>query len=143
MIQERPLIGYGYLSFRDYGPQIFNVRVVHAHNEVLNIWFTLGIWGLGITCMLYGSFARNAWKARRSPHSMKQANLALAILVLCLVRSLTEADTRSLVFQLPLMVFLASWISSARRSIPASVLTEKCVPWTGPLVKKDEASSAH
>jgi O-antigen ligase len=143
MIQERPLIGYGYLSFRDYGPQIFNVRVVHAHNEVLNIWFTLGILGLGITCMLYGSFARNAWKARRSPHSMKQANLALAILVLCLVRSLTEADTRSLVFQLPLMVFLASWISSARRSLPASVLTEKCVPWTGPLVKKDEASSAH
>jgi len=143
MIQERPIIGYGYLSFRDYGPQLFNVRVVHAHNEVLNILFTLGFFGLGITCMLYVNFARNASKARRSPHSMQQANLALAILALCLVRSLTEADMRSLVFHLQLMVFLASWVSSARKSIPTSVLTNERVSRFGTLLKIDEASSAH
>ena len=138
MIQQRPVIGYGYLSFRDYGPQVFNVRVVHAHNELLNIWFTLGLVGLVITVGLYISYFRIGWKARKSSQSVLQANLALALLALCLVRSLTEADMRSLVFQLPLMVLIAGWTYTAMKSVPQSMLRKDSVQWIDPLAARRE-----
>ena len=57
MIRDRPIQGYGFLSFRDYGPQPFSdIRVVHAHDEWLNLWFTLGLVGVVLAAASYFAF---------------------------------------------------------------------------------------
>jgi O-antigen ligase len=104
MIRERPITGYGFLSYRDYGPQLFNVRVVHAHNEWLHIWFSLGLVGVVLAAGVYFAYLRSAWKLLRSSRATGHAALALALLAMALVRGVTEADLVGLVFSLPLLL---------------------------------------
>jgi O-antigen ligase len=106
MIRERPVTGYGFLSFRDYGPQLFNVRVVHAHNEWLHIWFSLGLIGVFLAAGVYVTYFRTARRLRRSSVSSRHAELALALLAMGLVRGVTEADLTGLVFSLPLLLVM-------------------------------------
>jgi exopolysaccharide production protein ExoQ len=124
MIQARPIIGYGFLSFRDYGPQLFNVRVVHAHNEWLHIWFSLGLVGVVLAAAIYFSYLRSAWKLLRSPRATRHAALALALLAMAMVRGITEADLAGLVFSLPLLLLMiapAALLSSENRTIALQV----------------------
>ena len=124
MIQERPLAGYGFLSYRDYGPQLFNVRVVHAHNELLHIWFSLGLVGIVFAAAIYFSYLRSTWKIMRSPPAPRHGALALALLAMALVRGITEADLTGLVFSLPLLFLMiapAGLLTSGNRTIALQV----------------------
>jgi exopolysaccharide production protein ExoQ len=126
MIREHPIAGYGFLSFRDYGPQLFNVRVVHAHNEWLHIWFSLGLVGVVLAAGIYISYFRTAWRLRSSSRS-QHAELALALLAMALVRGVTEADLTGLVFALPLLLLMTSPAVSPR-SVPRSVALQVARP---------------
>jgi O-antigen ligase len=120
MIRERPITGYGFLSYRDYGPQLFNVRVVHAHNEWLHIWFSLGLVGVVLAAGVYFAYLRSAWKLLRSSRATGHAELALALLAIALVRGVTEADLLGLVFSLPLLLMTiapAALPRSERRTV--------------------------
>lgn len=114
MIHANPLLGYGFLSFRDFGPQFIDgLRLVHAHNEILTLWFCYGAIGVLLAGAVYLSFY---WYVRREGRRKPQGALALALLVYSLVRSLTEATTLGLVFPLPLMMLLIVWLSEPRHA---------------------------
>lgn len=117
MIQSQPVLGYGFMSFRDTGPQIAEVRLVHAHNEAINLWFSLGVVGLVLAVLLYISFF---WQVQRTmrqcgQHLASQASLGLALLSFALITGLTEARTAGLNFPLPLLVLMFAWVSFGRR----------------------------
>ena len=52
-VWDEPYFGFGVRSFADYGPQIANVQLVHAHNEILQTIFAYGVVGL---TFLLGSY---------------------------------------------------------------------------------------
>ena len=105
MIQERPILGYGFISFRDYGPQDWDVRTVHAHNEWITEWFQLGFVGLIITIAIYVSYFRHL---RRSVHS-PQRELGLSMLIYMLIQGFAIAEPSGLTFPLPMVLLLATW----------------------------------
>ncbi len=114
MIRDRPLQGYGFLSFRDYGPQPFSdIRVVHAHDEWLNLWFTLGLVGVGLAAASYFAFFRQARRAARWPGTTAQAALAMSLLIFALVRGITEA-ANGFVFPMALMLLVLFWMAERR-----------------------------
>jgi exopolysaccharide production protein ExoQ len=117
MIRDNPIKGYGFLSFRDYGPQPFSdIRVVHAHDEWLNLWFTLGLVGVALAAGTYYTYFRQARRASRWGLTAAPAALAMSLLVFSLVRGVTEA-ANGLVFPMALMLLTLFWI--AERRIPA------------------------
>lgn len=118
LIQEKPIWGYGYQSYRDVADQIIPLRLVHPHNECLNIWFNLGGIGLIIGILTYITFywhLRRAGKAR-----LPQEALGLALLIYSLVRGLTEATVPDLlVYPTPLMMLMIGWLTQ-RNQISSS-----------------------
>jgi exopolysaccharide production protein ExoQ len=114
MIRDRPLQGYGFLSFRDYGPQPFSdIRVVHAHDEWLNLWFTLGLVGVTLAAASYFAYFRLARRAARWPVTAGPAALAISLLVFALVRGITEA-ANGFVFPMGMMLLLLFWMAERR-----------------------------
>jgi len=114
MIRDRPIQGYGFLSFRDYGPQPFSdIRVVHAHDEWLNLWFTLGLVGVVLAAASYFAFFLQARRAARWPGTAAQAALAISLLAFALVRGITEA-ANGFVFPMGIMLLFLFWMSERR-----------------------------
>jgi exopolysaccharide production protein ExoQ len=125
MIQEHPTLGYGFLSFRDYGPQDWDVRTVHAHNEWITQWFQLGSVGLILTIGIYASYFRHL---RRSSYSL-QRELGMSMLIYMLIQGFAIAEPSGLTFPLPMLLLFATWaktgeevlrpsIAQARRRLP-------------------------
>ncbi len=109
-IQQNPIFGYGFQSYRYTAPQIIGVRLVHAHNDALNIWYTLGGIGLALALLTYLSYTFCAIRAsfKRSP----QAALGLALMLYGLVRGLTEASIDDLTtYFTPLMLLVSQWMA--------------------------------
>jgi exopolysaccharide production protein ExoQ len=117
MIQDHPILGYGFLSFRDYGPQDWDVRTVHAHNEWITQWFQLGFVGLVITIAIYISYFR---QLRRAAHSPRR-ELGLSMLLYMLFQGFAIAEPSGLTFPLPMVLLLATWakpgVEASRTSI--------------------------
>lgn len=114
MIRDNPIKGYGFLSFRDYGPQPFSdIRVVHAHDEWLNLWFTLGLVGVVLTAASYYAYFRQARRASRWGVTAGPAALAMSLLIFALVRGVTEA-ANGFVYPMTLMLLILFWISERR-----------------------------
>src|SRR5438270_6740327 len=114
MIRDNPIRGYGFFSFRNYGPQIFrDIRIVHAHDEWLNLWFTLGGIGVLLAVLIYWTYFRQVLRAGRRRSTAPQATLAMALLAFALVRGITEASN-GLVFPMTLMFVMVVWISDRR-----------------------------
>ncbi len=107
-IREAKWLGYGFMSFRDQMPQVLNQRLVHAHNELLNTWFTLGIVGVVLVAAVYAVMLREVLHARRNRRD-DVAALILAMWVFCLVRGVTEASPTTIVLPLPMVVVLSAW----------------------------------
>jgi exopolysaccharide production protein ExoQ len=136
LITVNPIVGYGFYSFRDYGPQIFEVRVPMAHNEWLQLWFSYGLIGVLIAAAIYVHLALVALRARRRPETNPQASLALALLILALTRGLTEAGTTGLVYELIIVVLMTAWmVLPLRRRVPATIsssgMTSPGFVWRG------------
>ncbi|WP_179228296.1 O-antigen ligase family protein [Leptolyngbya ohadii] len=112
-IQQNSILGYGFQSYRYTAPQIIGVRLVHAHNDVLNIWYTLGGIGLSLAILTYLSYTFCWIRAakRRSP----QEALGLALLLYSLIRGLTEATVDDLMtYSTPLMLLIAQWMALSK-----------------------------
>jgi exopolysaccharide production protein ExoQ len=107
MIQQKLWIGYGFLSFRDLGPQIAAVRLVHAHNEWLQIWFSYGLVGLLLAAGFYLSFLYQAGRALTRTPTRSLGSLALGIAICGLVFGVSEASSTALVIPLPLILLVS------------------------------------
>lgn len=110
MIQERPWTGYGFMSFRDLGPQLSpENRLVHAHNEWLDTWFTQGLIGVCLLALLYSAVLKGAL-GRSVPRTVKL--LVLPLIIYLLIRSTTEVNIVSAYDGLPILYLLAKWEKS-------------------------------
>jgi exopolysaccharide production protein ExoQ len=105
-IIKEPIIGHGFFSFREYGPQIANVRLVTAHNEILNLWFNYGIIGVIIVATIYGTFLSKTIKLLKIEKGYRVGALSLTLFVYFIIRSITEAHQTSFVFLPPLILLL-------------------------------------
>lgn len=108
MIEDHPIVGYGFLSFRDYGPQDWDVRTVHGHNEWITQWFQLGGVGVSLTLAIYGSYFWCFWRSSKS----LQRQLGFSLLIYMLIEGLTIAEPFGLMFPLTLMLLLTVWAKS-------------------------------
>jgi O-antigen ligase len=117
MIQDHPILGYGFLSFRDYGPQDWEVRATQAHNEWITQCFQLGFVGLIIAIAIYASYFRHL---RRSAPSA-QRELGLSILIYMLIQGFSASEISGLMFPLPMLLLLATWAKPGAEASRASV----------------------
>jgi O-antigen ligase len=113
MIQQKLWIGYGLMSFRDIGPQIAAVRLVHAHNEWLQIWFSYGLIGLLLAVGFYLSFLYQASRALTRTSTRSLGSLALGIAICGLVFGVSEASITTLTIPIPLILLLSMALSDA------------------------------
>jgi exopolysaccharide production protein ExoQ len=117
MIQQQFWIGYGLLAFRDLGPQIAAVRLVHAHNEWLQIWFSYGLIGLLLAVGFYLSFLYQAGRALTRTSTRSLGSLALGIAICGLVFGISEASVTTLILPVELILLLAMALSATKRSV--------------------------
>lgn len=107
MISESPWLGYGLMSFRDIGPFVFNIRVVHAHNEFLHQFFSLGIIGVALFVGVYYSALREFSKGRFAGPSISSASLlGISLVVMAISRGITEAAVLGTMLPLPMLVLV-------------------------------------
>jgi O-antigen ligase len=112
MIEERPMLGYGILSFRDYGPQIAEFRLVHAHNEWVMLWFQTGLVGVVLAAAIYLTFFVRMRRIVKNNASWLPGRLGRALLFYMLLRGITDASLLDLIFPLPLMLTLLPWATA-------------------------------
>jgi O-antigen ligase len=111
MVREHPIIGHGILSFRDIGPQIAAVRLVHAHNEALQLLFAGGVVALVLTVLSYAGLLlrmrSGALQLAAGEPSFRPLVLSLGVFVL--LRGITEASDTTVLFPLPLLFAFGAW----------------------------------
>jgi len=112
MIKTHPLFGHGFLSFRDAGPQIATVRLVHAHNEIIHLLFSYGFLGVISAISVYFSFYSQLCHKKANQMTANEKSLGLGILFFSLIQGLFTADVIGLVFPLPLLLILSLWYSN-------------------------------
>jgi O-antigen ligase len=114
-IQENPIWGYGFQSYLNVVDQIIpNFRLVHPHNEFLNIWFNLGVVGLILGILTYATYY---WLLQRAGKAhLPQEALGLALLTYSLVRGATEASIpEPIVYPTSLMMLMIGWLSQVNQ----------------------------
>jgi exopolysaccharide production protein ExoQ len=105
---EKPIFGHGFYSFH-YAVPLFGVfQAAHAHNELLQQFFTLGVVGVVLVAGLYWVFFR---QIRRAPRSSLKT-LAAGLLVFALVRGLADTERNDLSYPLWLMAMLSILLAS-------------------------------
>lgn len=123
MIKQNPFLGYGFASFY-YNTNYMAFSAYHAHNELLQQWFTLGIPGVCFTVGLYTYFLR--WHWNRPWLRM--------LLWYCVIRGITEPEQFGTV--LPLGLFcLMGYIPKV--AVVGSRLVAK-ISENAPIVKQVE-----
>jgi len=118
LIKTNYIFGFGFFSFRYSGPQLFSVRTETAHNEILQIMFTLGIIGLILVFLIYVLFLFQICKSlkNKSHFNRMKVTTCIGLLVYFSIRGLVEADSYSLVFFLPLLIILYFWLREGNYS---------------------------
>lgn len=115
---EKPWIGHGFDSFRRIFPPFNDFQPWQAHNELLQQFFAYGVIGILVVVGLYWALYK---QIRLTPHSAMQP-LAMAILILVLIRGLVDTDRFELCCPLWLVTLLSVSLASdavARPSVPA------------------------
>ena len=100
---EKPWFGHGFDSFRWLFPPFNDFQPWQAHNEVIQQFFAYGVVGILVVVGAYWAFYRQARLCTRAP----LRSLAIAMLILTLVRGLVDTDRFELCFPLWLMTLLA------------------------------------
>jgi exopolysaccharide production protein ExoQ len=98
---ERPWIGHGLYSFRSLIPTFWKFEPWHAHNEILQQFFELGLLGVIVAVGLHLSLVV---AARRSP-SRLYGKLAIVLTLFAVIHGLS--DTVIFGMSLPLWLFAA------------------------------------
>ena len=99
---ERPWLGYGFHAFRSVIPAFGQFEPWHAHNELLQQFFTYGLAGVALVLALYTSFFHLC--RRYCTHSFALTGYSLLLFVL--IRGL--ADTERFDLSFPLWALTAS-----------------------------------
>ena len=100
---EQPWIGHGFHSVWKVIPPFGDFEARHAHNELLQQFYTYGVVGVLMLIGLYGSFYR---QIRRFP-SAPLKTLSLSLIVFVLVRGFADTE----VFDLSLPLWLITMVS--------------------------------
>jgi O-antigen ligase len=108
MALDAPWLGHGLHSFRAIVPAFGAFEAWHAHNELLQQFFTYGIVGVALVIALYGSLFVQARRLDADPLGL----LARALLLLVAIRGLTDTERFDLSF--PLWAITAISISLAQ-----------------------------
>ena len=106
---EKPWLGHGFDSFRWIFPPFGGFLPHHAHNEMIQQFFAYGIVGVLVVSSLYWAFYR---QVRLSANTSLKA-LAMAVLILALVRGLVDTDQFELGFPLWLMMVFSISLSNS------------------------------
>ena len=101
---EKPWIGHGFHSFRNVVPAFGDFEPWHAHNELLQLFYSYGIVGLLLFVVVYGSLYLQLHRLPRSSHKA----LFLGLLLFIAIRGLGDTDR----FELTLPVWSIFLISS-------------------------------
>lgn len=104
---ERPWTGHGFNSFRTVSPAFGSFEPWHAHNELLQQFFTFGVVGVVLMLLLYGSL----YIQLRQLEFAKLRLLGLSLLILVLVRGLADTERFDLSFPLWAVTALSATIA--------------------------------
>jgi exopolysaccharide production protein ExoQ len=100
---EEPWLGHGFHSFHTVAPLFGDYQAWHAHNELLQQFFTYGVTGVLLVCALYWSLYRLARQFRDTSLGL----LTQTLLMLVLVRGSVDTDR----FDLSLPLWLITIVS--------------------------------
>ncbi len=112
---ERPWIGHGFHSFRNVIPPFGTFEAWHAHNELLQQFYSYGAAGVFLLIALYGSFYSQV-KHLSSP-SVK--SLFLALLFFIVVRGLGDTERFDLSFPLWSLALISLMLARTESSVEA------------------------
>ena len=93
---ERPWLGHGFHSFRNVIPPFGNFEAWHAHNDVVQQFYTYGMAGVVMLIGLYGSF----YRLLRRVSSPASKTLFLSLLLFFVVRGFADTENFDLSFPL-------------------------------------------
>jgi exopolysaccharide production protein ExoQ len=113
LAMDKPWFGHGFDSFRWVFPPFENFQPWHAHNELIQQLFAYGLVGILIVVGVYWAFYRQV----RISRNTGLRSLAMAVLILALVRGLVDTDRFELCFPLWLVTMLS--IALASPAVPA------------------------
>jgi exopolysaccharide production protein ExoQ len=100
---EHPWIGHGFHSFRNVVPAFGVFEAWHAHNELLQLFYTYGIVGLLLFIAVYGSLCLQLRRA-----SVADKALFYGLLLFIVIRGFGDTDR----FELTLPLWFVFLISS-------------------------------
>jgi len=106
---EQPWIGHGFHSFRNVIPPFGSFEAWHAHNELLQQFYTYGVVGIVLLTGTYWSLYRYA----RAVAGPEVRVLVKSLLVFVVVRGL--ADTENFDLSLPLWLITLLSLTLAKR----------------------------
>jgi O-antigen ligase len=104
---EQPWIGHGFHSFRNVIPAFGPFEPWHAHNELLQLFYTYGVVGILLFLAVYGSLYL---QLRRLPWSSDKA-LFYGLLLFIAIRGLGDTDRFELTLPLWSVFLISSFIS--------------------------------
>jgi O-antigen ligase len=93
---EKPWFGYGFHAFRSVIPAFGQFEPWHAHNELLQQFFTYGMAGVALVLALYTSFFRLCRRYWTHPFALT----GYSLLLLVLIRGLADTERFDLSFPL-------------------------------------------
>jgi exopolysaccharide production protein ExoQ len=110
---KKPLLGYGFYSYRFIVPPFGTFEAQQAHDELLQQFFSFGAVGALLTIGIYWIFFR---QIRRCPSSHLKT-LSATLLLFALIRGLTDTQIVDLSFPLWLMTMLSILLASQTSSL--------------------------
>jgi exopolysaccharide production protein ExoQ len=110
---QKPWLGYGFHSYRTVIPPFGAFQPWHAHNEFLEQFFAYGAVGVALVATLYLSFFRLCRRHRQHPLSLT----GIALLLLALIRGLTDTERFDITFPLWAITAIALALATERRAL--------------------------
>jgi exopolysaccharide production protein ExoQ len=107
---EQPWIGHGFHSFRNVVPAFGVFEPWHAHNELLQLFYTYGIVGILLFLAVYGSLYLQL--RRRSSASDKA--LFYGLLLFIVIRGLGDTDRFELTLPLWFVLLISSLLHASQ-----------------------------
>lgn len=106
---QQPWIGHGFHSFRNVIPPFGDFEAWHAHNELIQQFYTYGVVGIVLLVGTYGSFYR---MVRRLPSPATRA-LFIGLLLFIIVRGFADTENFDLSFPLWAITLISLMLAHA------------------------------
>lgn len=107
-IIDRPILGFGFMSFPDVGPQLQGINLVSPHDEWLTLWFNEGLVGM---LLGFGVYVGLLVQAVRHRSKSLERTFCFALLGYGFIETLTHSSTNALVIPIQLLLVLSSWLA--------------------------------